>query len=91
MGQHCPRCQAPLPWNQLKREFRCPNCGASLRSNVISIMSWAGIPVASAAFSLQLVAPEWTVYVGLAVGAVVIAAIGVAFGTVEALEQRDAT
>ena len=91
MGQHCPKCEASLTWKQLKREFPCPTCGAALKSNAISIMSWVGLVVGWTVFTIGMMGPEWAVYVGLVIAAGVIAATGAAFATVEAAGKEDAT
>jgi len=62
-----------------------------LKSNAGSIFGWVGIPMAWAAFSVRLIAPEWAMYLAFVVGAVLLVAISSTLASVVPVGKSDAT
>ena len=75
MPRVCPSCATEIPLSDIKPEFVCPNCGASLKSNLSLFLTFVifvgGLPMfafldnAPYALVAMLVASALCVIVGL--------------------------
>ena len=59
MAHKCPKCGGLISWSLIGREFACPQCNTSLKSNSQSILGWAGILISWVAFTIVAASPEW--------------------------------